>query len=515
MSTLSGSLNILLFIFDDLGKDVIRTGIFPPIQALLATAPIDPDPIFLPRQMKVVTNDGTGQITGNLPHLSLLLRNGVYFQQAWAQPACSPTRASIYTGLHPWKSGVGSPVGTPELDPGVSYTALPELLPNEYVSGIFGKWHLGERAGTRPTDHGWDKHVGTLNGVLPAGTPPDNTGYTDWEIVDSNNGYIPVPTTDYATRRTVKEAGAWINAQDPATPWFVTVAFHAPHDPFHIPPHGYDRATAGDPTSYDYMFNVMMQNVDTNIGRLLGIVSGGGNEALDFEPIPQAQLKNTVIFCLGDNGSHREIAIQEEKTFAYEGSVGVPLLVVDGKAVVDEINEQPIVPRFLHTSRLNTESQAMVHAVDLYLTIARLADPACSAPSNTDAKDLRDLFTTLLFPTVPRRVDPIEPGEGEIDPPFQPVRSYNFSQWYTSTTQRATIRNNRYKLNYDAANTPVYALYRYENGEIPGREDNGTATNLYDAAIAGTDQDARDNLDVLLAELMNNYRPNQSDSFPA
>ena len=185
MSTLGGSPNILLFIFDDLGQDVIRTGIFLPGQDVFAIPPIDPEPVPFPRRMEVVTYDGSVQITGALPNLSLLLRNGVYFQQAWAQPACSPTRASIYTGLHPWKSGVGSPTGTPELDPSVSYTTLPELLPNEYISGIFGKWHLGERDGTRPTDHGWDKHVGTLSGVLPEGTPPDNTGYIDWEIVDS------------------------------------------------------------------------------------------------------------------------------------------------------------------------------------------------------------------------------------------------------------------------------------------------------------------------------------------
>lgn len=499
MSTRGGSPNILLVIMDDAGADTFEVG------RLFAAPVATPVLSSLPRQIRVVTYDGLTQISGALPTLSLLLRNGVYFQQAWAQPSCSPTRASIYTGLHPWKSGVGSPTGTPELDPSVSFTTLPELLPNDYVSGLFGKWHLGERAGTRPTDHGWDKHIGTLGGELP--------DYLEWHVADSDTGYAPVLTTDYATRRTVKEACAWINAHDPATPWFATVAFHAPHEPFHIPPHGYDPATAGDPASTAYMFNVMVQNLVTNIGALLGITRGGGQAALDFAPIPQAQLRNTVIICLGDNGSHRDIAIQEAKTFAYEGSVRVPLIIADGHAVVNEINTQARTPRFLHASRLDTEDQHMVHAVDLYMTIARLADPSSSLPSTTDSTDLGWMLTTPPQPTVSRRLDPVDPED--LDPVLHAGRRYNFAQWYTDTTKRATIRNSQYKLNYDAqgSEAPVYALYRYVNGEIPGREDDGTAINLYDVAVSGADQDARDNLHALLDELIEHYQPTPTESF--
>ncbi len=119
--------NILLIIADDLGQDVVNF------------------PSGTPRAMEVHTNDGTVDIYGALPNISRLLRNGLYFSQAWAQPACSTTRASIYTGLHPWKNGVGHPDGA-ELDSSKEkgFKTLPTLLPSHYVSGLFGKWHLGE-----------------------------------------------------------------------------------------------------------------------------------------------------------------------------------------------------------------------------------------------------------------------------------------------------------------------------------------------------------------------------------
>lgn len=252
MSTNTTTPNTLLIIADDLGESTVN------VTGSGAT-----------RAMEVHTvNSGGTDIIGALPNLSRLLRNGLHFSGAWAHPACSPTRASIYTGLHPWKHGVGSPMGNPELDSGAGFTTLPNLLPSDYVSGLFGKWHLGLVAGTLPTDHGWDKHVGTLGGVLP--------DYYNWSIVDSDNNYTPVALdavanpTDYATLRTVREAAAWINALDPATPWFATIAFHTPHDPFHVPPGGYDVATAGNPADDDYLFNIMTQNMDGNIGRLFG-----------------------------------------------------------------------------------------------------------------------------------------------------------------------------------------------------------------------------------------------------
>jgi hypothetical protein len=473
-------------------------------------------------------------IVGALPNVSRFLRNGLYFSQAWAQPACSPTRASVYTGQHPWKTGVGSPVGTPELDSRDGYTTLPNLLPAGYVSGLFGKWHLGSGNFMKPTDHGWDKHFGTLDGVL--------RDFYDWDMVDSDTGYVETTLdgvtnpNDYATLRTVKEAAAWINGLAPDVPWFATVAFHSPHDPYHVPPGGYDPATAGNPAPavpgtaahYDYMFNIMMQNVDANIGRLLGTVGQAGGSRY-FDPIREDQLCNTIVVIIGDNGSYTQVSLEESKMEIGEGGVRIPMIIADGHAVVNEIKGQAITPRFLHATRLNGTASLMVHVVDLYKTIVKLVDPAANAfPADTDSKDysgvVKDPVRTMprppLGPVGPGGPvgggNPRTPGGGVLPPIIiqVPIRAFNFSQIYDVNGTRATIRNAAYKLNYDDGATPEYALYKYVNGEIPNREDLGTATDLFSDALNGIDLDAQANLNVLLDELIANYRRDETNGFP-
>ena len=87
----SGKPNILFMIADDLGQDLVQES-----------------GVGSTRILEVVTCDENGvEIRGRLDNISLFFRNGLAFKQAWAHPACSPTRASIYTGVHPWKHGVG------------------------------------------------------------------------------------------------------------------------------------------------------------------------------------------------------------------------------------------------------------------------------------------------------------------------------------------------------------------------------------------------------------------------
>lgn len=465
MSKLGEDPNILLIIADDLGQDVVNiTG------------------AGAARAIEVVTNDGA-EIVGAMPNVSLLLRNGLRFTQAWAQPACSPTRASIYTGFHPYKSGVGSPSNNPQLSAERSFSTIPELLPTKYVCGLFGKWHLGMDAGTWPTDHGWDKHVGTLDGVVK--------DYYEWIKYDSDRDNKPAFSYTYTTRDTVDEASLWINSLDPDTPWFATIAFHTPHNPFQDPPDGFTVPTAGNPASRPYVFNLMAQNMDYHIGRLIGSVTP------KILPIDMRQLENTLIIFIGDNGSHESIAIEEEKTTIFEGGVRVPMIFADGRAVVQEMNGDSIEPEFLDPTRLNTNLPRMAHVVDLYKTILNFADPNVALPSGIHSRNLLPYLT--------------DSG------PHAPIRHYNFSQWYVGNSARATIRNSNYKLNYDKAADPIYSLYEYSGGEIPGNEETGTATNVYDDAFDGTNADAHDNLNQLFDELVNNYKPSadEEEEFPA
>ena len=288
----------------------------------------------------------------------------------------------------------------------------------------------------------------------------------------------------------VKEAAKWINAQaKTATPWFATIAFHSPHEPFHIPPDGYDTATAGSEDALDlYMFNVMAQNMDYNIGKLIGTSSGGPT----FTGIKEDQLSNTIIIFIGDNGSPGAVALEEEKNDIYEGSVRVPMIIADGQAVMKEFKGQTITPRYLYASRLNTTCPLLAHVVDLYKTIVFLVNPAATGfPPNTDSVSFRDVLTDRMFALNVRT------GQ---------KRSYNFSQYYKGGTKRATIRNAAwkgnaaYKLNYDASRG--YALYKYSGSEIPDREDvaepdTDAADDVLTDAISGKNAEAQTNLNLL------------------
>jgi arylsulfatase A-like enzyme len=454
MST-SGKPNILLCIADDLGDDVV-----------LLT---DRSP---ERRLYVMTDAGGPMHVGALPILSTFLRCGLWFEQAWAQPACSPTRASLYTGTWPWRNGVGSPVN-PQLDPAL-VTALPMLLgPEGYESGIFGKWHLGIAPGYRPPDHGWDRHIGTLDGII--------NDYRNWDMEDSNNYANPTPQVGdvhYATRVTVEEAGSWIAGLPVDTPWFATIAFHTPHDPFHVPPFGYQLPRGATPIDDDEKFNAMAQNMDANIGRLLGTGAGPA-----IHSIATNQLENTVIIFLGDNGSHVDIATEEEKQTIYEGGVSVPLIVADGQAVANEMSGITPVPRFLEPGRLNRNNASLVHAVDLYSTIAEIAGATAALPPNIDSASLWRFSS--------------QPG---LQPP---TRQFNFSQYYTGAVQRATIRNLDYKLNYE--HPDQWWFYAYWGREVPGLE-GGSAQDIFATALADVQavvsNDAADNLNALLDELI-------------
>lgn len=162
--------NILIILADDLGVDAMQVN---------------------PETGEVVVEIGEGRHKVGpvpLPNLQKMLRHGTYFTHAWAHPQCAPSRASLFTGLHPWRNGVGSAdtnYTLPEkrLDSDAPIVSLAEMLSTaNYRTAMFGKWHLGEPApGAKrsPIDWGFSRFEGTLGpglgGVMSAmyGLPED------------------------------------------------------------------------------------------------------------------------------------------------------------------------------------------------------------------------------------------------------------------------------------------------------------------------------------------------------
>lgn len=99
------------------------------------------------------------------PNVDALAEGGLLLTSTYAQPSCSPTRATIHTGQLPIHHGVLSPpmYGDPG---GLSARSVPLTLllkKQGYVTRGVGKWHLGEAEQNLPSNNGYDEYLGFLN----------------------------------------------------------------------------------------------------------------------------------------------------------------------------------------------------------------------------------------------------------------------------------------------------------------------------------------------------------------
>lgn len=315
---------------------------------------------------------GTGGTLPPMPNISALKNSGVLFRHAHSQPTCSPTRASMLTGRHPFRTGIGAQLTgatSPQLQ--TSEFTLPEAFAANsslgYSLAMFGKWHLNSGAGTNDTPRtvgGWPSFAGTIIGALP--------DFSAWTKITNN---VSTATTTYATTDTANDVISFIQSRPGGTPWFAWAAFNAPHAPLHVPPAGLH--SYGTPTTNRGMYEAMCEALDTEVGRVLATVN----------------LATTHVIFVGDNGTPSNVIqtpynAAHSKETIYEGGTRVPLIIA-GPSVVSP----------------NRNSDVPVHVVDLYSTILELAgiDVAATQPA-TNPVDSRSLLPILQNTTESSRV---------------------------------------------------------------------------------------------------------------
>lgn len=315
--------NILLILADDYGVDVTR---YYPTADRRATTPPAPA----------------------TPNLAALAKGGLLFRRAWAEPSCSPSRATIFTGRYAFRTGIGKPVpDDPSLPPPVlspNSFSLPEAFAasgkNYYLAHI-GKWHLS-RGIDDPALHGWPRFSGPHPELAHL---PD---YYDWPKVVNGVEIDPHDHT-YAVTDQVDDAVAAIGAARTAgQPYLIWLALSAPHSPYQKPPVTLLNAYKGVPATgaaRRTYYEAMIEAMDTEIGRLLRSV----------------ELATTTVIFLGDNGTPNEVTAtpydpDHAKLRVYEQGVQVPLIVA-GSGVV----------------KSGRKILTQISTVDLYPTILRLA----------------------------------------------------------------------------------------------------------------------------------------------
>ena len=348
------------------------------------------------------------------PNINALRAQGVLFRNAWAAPLCSPTRATLLTGRHGFRTGVGNVTtagyanNPPAYElPRCEYT-IPKVLDLAATApahAAIGKWHLGNNlngAALAPNIAGFDHFAGALTCCLG--------NYSGWQkTVNGATATRPV----YATLDNATDAAAWIQAR--SGPWFLSLSFNAPHSPYHAPPDGlqsYDNLLSFDPASSSrnctgttrLCYEAMIEAMDTKIGDLLAA-------------IPPAVRAETTIMLVGDNGTPGlGVAPFDQgpaKGSLYEGGINVPL-IISGRGVATP----------------NAESQDLVHTVDLFSTVVELLTGA-----------LPEAFLPAGWVVDGRSLVPILNGTQT-----GPFRTRVYSELFSTAVATRAARSERYKL---------------------------------------------------------------------
>jgi arylsulfatase A-like enzyme len=297
----------------------------------------------------------TGHPFVQTPHLDAMAAAGVVFNRFYASaPVCSPTRASVMTGRHPFRGNV--PHHGHYLRP--QETTIAEALKSSgYVTGHFGKWHIGSvqpGSPTSPGGAGFDEWLSGLNFF-------DNDPFLSRNgVYEQLKGPGTVITMDATIDFLTKHA-------DGERPIFAVTWFPSPHDPHLEIPQDIQNASTlyddQDTTKPGYFREITL--LDEQIGRLrrslreLGIA------------------KNTFLFYCSDNGGliPQSSGGRDKKGSVYEGGLRVPAVLEWPDRYQPKTIDMPaftsdIYPTLIAIAGAKVAQQPKLDGIDLQPAIA-------------------------------------------------------------------------------------------------------------------------------------------------
>jgi arylsulfatase A-like enzyme len=328
-----------------------------------------------PNIVLIITDDqGYGELachgnpTIDTPNLDRLHAESTRLTAFHVSPTCAPTRASIMTGQHEFRSGVTHTIMQRERLALDATTIAKVLTTAGYQTGIFGKWHLGDEKPYRPAQRGFSESfihgAGGIGQSYPGscGDFPNNSYFDPYVL---HNERVE-KTSGYCTDVFFTQAMQWIETNR-ERPFFAQIATNAPHAPLVCPPkfqEPYEQASMNKDSAAYYG---MITNIDENIGRLLA-------------KLHQLGLENrTLVIFMTDNGhTHSELfnaGMRGKKGTPYEGGTRVPAFF-----------------RWPGTLQAGANVGALSGAIDLFPTLAELVGASIPSDVKLDGRSLVPLL---------------------------------------------------------------------------------------------------------------------------
>lgn len=232
------------------------------------------------------------------PNFDALAQYGVRFTNFYTCATCSPTRATLLSGVDNHVNGLGNmdEWTAPNQEGKEGYeghlnnrvVAFPQLLKDAgYHTYMVGKWHLGKSPDKIPASRGFERDFSLLDGAGSYWDMTNFTALTPKSLFTEDGKYLnKLPKNYYATKTYTDKLIDFIAANHAdGKPFFAYVSYQAPHDPYHLPKKWRDRHVGQYDMGWDALRKQRLQRM-----KEMGIVPDSTNLAERMWFVPEYSL---------------------------------------------------------------------------------------------------------------------------------------------------------------------------------------------------------------------------------
>lgn len=321
------------------------------------------------------------------PRMDKLANEGLRLTNFNVEVQCTPSRSALMTGRYAIRSGNATvPIGDGVYGLVQWEVTMAEMLADKgYATGMFGKWHLGRTEGRFPTDQGFDEWYGIPNSTdespYASLTGFAESGVGETYVMEAKKGEAPKKVRPYRLdyrplidRDLTDKAMDFMDRQAKARkPFFIYLPYTATHFPT-MPHPDYDGKT-GNGAWADLLLQIddytgeLLDKID-NLGiadnTIFVFTADNGPEAMDF-----GNTSMTV-----ETAQHGSPGPWRGSLFTgFEGALRVPFAI-----------------RWPGKIKAGTSSDEIVHAMDLFPTLAKIAGGTVPNDRVIDGIDMSDFF---------------------------------------------------------------------------------------------------------------------------